>query len=128
MGRLLKIWFFSEKVLPNKFTLSLAESVTNKQLKCPDSAGILRVNLVRGEKLMKKDIGVLGMGKSDPYAILRVGAKRVETPMIKNTINPEWNFIADFPIEVVKGQILHLELMDHDDPGKNQQQLPTLCR
>ncbi len=24
----------------------------------------------------------------DPYAILRVGAKRVETPMIKNTINP----------------------------------------
>ncbi len=109
---------FDFQVLPNKFTLSLSDSVTNKQLKCPDSAGILRVNLVRAEKLMRKDIGVLGMGKSDPYAILRVGAKRVETPMIKNTINPEWNFIADFPIEVVKGQTLHLELMDHDDPGK----------
>ena len=39
--------------------------------------------------------------------------------MIKNTINPEWNFIADFPIEVVKGQTLHIQLMDHDDPGKN---------
>jgi hypothetical protein len=64
------------QVLPNKFTLSLSNSVTNKQLKCPDSAGILRVNLVRAEKLMKKDIGVLGMGKSDPYAILRVGAKQ----------------------------------------------------
>jgi len=25
---------------------------------------------------------------ADPYAILRVGAKRVETPIIKNTINP----------------------------------------
>ena len=92
--------------------------MTNKQLKSPDSAGILRVNLVRAEKLMKKDIGVLGMGKSDPYAILKVGAKTVESPMIKNTINPEWNFIADFPIEVVKGQTLHIELMDHDDPGE----------
>ena len=61
------------QVLPNKFTLTLAESVTNQQLKCPDIAGILRVNLVRAEKLMKKDIGVLGMGKSDPYAILTVG-------------------------------------------------------
>ena len=58
------------------------------------------------------------MGKSDPYAILKVGAKTVESPMIKNTINPEWNFIADFPIEVVKGQTLHIELMDHDDPGE----------
>ena len=46
------------------------------------------------------------------------GAKTVESPMIKNTINPEWNFIADFPIEVVKGQTLHIQLMDHDDPGK----------
>ena len=30
-------------VLPNKFTMQLAESVTPKQLKCPDTAG--RINL-----------------------------------------------------------------------------------
>jgi len=50
--------------LPNKFTLSLSDTTTNRQLRCPDTAGILRVNLVRAEKLMRKDIGVLGMGKS----------------------------------------------------------------
>ncbi len=53
---------------------------------------------------MKKDIGVLGMGKSDPYAILKVGAKTVQTKVINNTISPEWFFTADFPIEVVKGK------------------------
>ncbi len=30
----------------------------------------------------------------------------------------EWNFSADFPIEVVKGQQLTLEIFDHDDPGQ----------
>ena len=76
-----------------------------------------RVHLIRADKLMKKDIGVLGMGKSDPYAVLQVGAKKVQTNVINNTISPEWNFVADFPIEVVKGQQLSMELFDHDDPG-----------
>lgn len=67
---------------------------------------------------MKKDIGVLGLGKSDPYATLQVGAKKVQTKIINNTISPEWFFTADFPIEVVKGQQLAIEVFDHDDPGK----------
>ena len=107
-------------VLPNKFTMALSEEVSQKQLKCPDSAGVLRVNLIRADQLLKKDIGVLGLGKSDPYAILRVGAKEVKTKVINNTITPEWFFYADFPIEVVKGQYLTLEVFDHDDPGDDE--------
>ena len=60
------------------------------------------------------------MGKSDPYAVLTVGARSAKTERINNTVNPEWNFIADFPIEVVKGQELVLEIMDHDDPGDDE--------
>ena len=107
-------------VLPNKFTMALSEEVSQKQLKCPDSAGVLRVNLIRADQLLKKDIGVLGLGKSDPYAILRVGAKEVKTKVINNTITPEWFFYADFPIEVVKGQYLTLDVFDHDDPGDDE--------
>jgi Ca2+-dependent lipid-binding protein len=62
-------------VLPHKFSMAMTESVLTAQLKCPDSAGVLRVNLIRAIDLMKKDIGVLGLGKSDPYATLVVGAK-----------------------------------------------------
>ena len=107
-------------VLPNKFTMSLANSVESKELKCPDSAGVLRVQLKRAEKLAKKDIGVLGMGKSDPYATLSVGARTLKTHKINNTVNPEWNFVGDFPIEVVDGQQLTLEIYDHDDPGNDE--------
>ena len=57
------------------------------------------------------------MGKSDPYAILQVGAKKAHTKIINNTIDPEWDFKADFPIEDV-GQKLTVEVFDHDDPGK----------
>ena len=46
----------------------------------------LRVNLIKADKLLKKDIGVLGMGKSDPYATLEVGSRSDKTKIIKNTI------------------------------------------
>ncbi|CAB4056391.1 unnamed protein product [Lepeophtheirus salmonis] len=107
-------------VLPNKYSMTLVETVKNEALKCPDTAGVLRVNLIKGAQLLKKDIGIMGMGKSDPLAILTVGNKRVTTPMIKNTVNPEWDFIADFPIEVIQGQELLIEVWDHDDPGDNE--------
>ena len=60
-------------VLPHKFTMPMIASVENKILKCPDSAGVLRVRLHKAVQLVKKDMGVLGMGKSDPYAVLTVG-------------------------------------------------------
>ena len=78
------------------------------------------MELKKAEKLAKKDIGMLGMGKSDPYAILSVGARRLRTKKINNTVNPEWNFVGDFPIEVVHGQQLTMEIFDHDDPGGDE--------
>lgn len=107
-------------VLPNKITVPLSDKVANRDLKCPDYAGVLRVNLIKADKLMKKDVGVLGMGKSDPYATLEVGSRSDKTKIIKNTISPEWFHTTDFPIEVVKGQQLSIEVYDHDDPGDDE--------
>ena len=59
-------------VLPNKFSMPLVDNVLKKTLKCPDSAGVLRVKLIRAKDLVDKD--GLGSGKSDPYAVLTVGA------------------------------------------------------
>lgn len=41
---------------------------------------------------MKKDITVLGKGKSDPYAILTVGAQTFRTQTIDNTVDPKWDY------------------------------------
>lgn len=50
---------------------------------------------------MKMDIGMLGKGKSDPYAIISVGAQTFKTDIINNTVNPKWDFwceVSDIPV------------------------------
>lgn len=41
---------------------------------------------------MKKDISMLGKGKSDPYAVITVGAQEFKTKTINNTVDPKWDF------------------------------------
>merc|ERR1719244_2431941 len=102
-------------VLPNKFLMPLVDKLPKKDLICPNTAGVLRVTLLRAKDLMQKDVAVIGKGKSDPYAILTVGATTYKTPTMTNTLNPTWNLTYDFPIEVVHGQEFMLEFFDEDD-------------
>lgn len=53
---------------------------------------MLRIHVVEAKHLMKKDIGVLGKGKSDPYAIVTVGAQEFRTQTIDNTVDPKWDY------------------------------------
>lgn len=53
---------------------------------------MLRIHVVEAKDLMKKDIGVLGKGKSDPYAIVTVGSQQFRTQTIDNTVNPKWDY------------------------------------
>lgn len=43
-------------------------------------------------KLMKKDVSMLGRGKSDPYIIVTMGAQEFRSKTIDNTVNPKWDF------------------------------------
>jgi Ca2+-dependent lipid-binding protein len=105
-------------VLPNKFSMPLVTSIPNKVLKCPDSAGVLRVKLIKARGL--KDTDGIGSGKSDPYCILTVGAHTSRAPTKLDSLNPEWNMSFDFPIEIVQGQELLLELYDEDSRKGDQ--------
>lgn len=40
-------------------------------------------------------VGVLGMGKSDPYIILSVGAQQYRSKTINNTVNPKWEYYCE---------------------------------
>lgn len=60
--------------------------------------GVLRIHVVEAKDLMKKDIGVLGKGKSDPYAIITVGAQQFRTQTIDNTVNPKWDYWCEVVI------------------------------
>lgn len=64
---------------------------------------------------MKMDVGVLGMGKSDPYAIVTVGSQEFRTKTISNTINPKWDFYCEVSMKGLKvcgDDIVRLELVD----------------
>jgi Ca2+-dependent lipid-binding protein len=63
-------------VLPNKLPFILNDKVPAYKLKMPQPEGVLRIHVVEAKDLMKKDISVLGKGKSDPYCIVTVGAQQ----------------------------------------------------
>lgn len=57
--------------------------------------------MVEAKDLMKKDIGVLGKGKSDPYAVITVGAQQFKTQTIDNTVNPKWDYWCEVIIQII---------------------------
>uniref|UniRef100_A0A1L8DZP3 Putative synaptotagmin-like mitochondrial-lipid-binding domain protein n=2 Tax=Nyssomyia neivai TaxID=330878 RepID=A0A1L8DZP3_9DIPT len=102
-------------VLPNKLPITLSDEVPAFTLKMPEPEGVLRVHVMEAKDLMKKDFSVVGKGKSDPYAIVTVGAQQFRTQIIDNTVNPKWDFWCEASIE--SGQYVEIELFDKDDAG-----------
>lgn len=121
-------------VLPNKIIIPLSEEVPMESLKIPEPEvssakmshithyisyfcfiiniliffcqGVLRIHVVEAKHLMKKDIGMLGKGKSDPYAVINVGAQEFRTKTIDNTVNPKWDFWCEVCMIFRKYKIL----------------------
>lgn len=87
-------------VLPNKLPITLSDQVPAALLKMPEPEGILRIHVVEAKDLMKKDISMLGKGKSDPYAILTVGSQQFRTQTIDNTVNPKWDYWCEVSVVV----------------------------
>ncbi|CAL7948734.1 unnamed protein product [Xylocopa violacea] len=102
-------------VLPNKIVIPLCETVPVESLKVPEPEGVLRIHVVEAKHLMKKDIGVLGKGKSDPYAVLKIGAQEFRTKTIDNTVNPKWDFWCECDIASAIAQQITVLLWDYDD-------------
>ncbi|XP_023246253.1 extended synaptotagmin-1 [Copidosoma floridanum] len=108
-------------VLPNKFSVPLAAEVSAESLKTPEPEGVLRIHVVQAKHLMKKDIGMLGKGKSDPYAVVTVGAQEFRTKTIDNSVDPKWDFWCECVMETNSdpGNMLEAHLFDQDSAGSD---------
>ncbi|XP_065164196.1 extended synaptotagmin-2 isoform X3 [Atheta coriaria] len=109
-------------VLPNKFPIKLSDAIEVIDLKRPEPEGVLRVHVIEAKNLMKKDIGLLGKGKSDPYAVLTVGAQEFRTQTILNTVDPKWDHWCEFVVDIASGMKLQMQLFDYDN-GPNDDKL-----
>ncbi|KAJ8410630.1 hypothetical protein AAFF_G00195340 [Aldrovandia affinis] len=103
-------------VLPNRMCIPLIDQVKVDQLRFPLPRGVARVNLLEAQDLIAKDTYMLGMvkGKSDPYAVLRVGTSQFRSKTVKENLDPRWNEVYEFVVHEAPGQELEVEVYDED--------------
>ena len=106
-------------VLPNRIAIPLAAGVDASDLQYPIPEGVLRVKVVEAKNLIAKDIGLVKKGKSDPYAVIRVGAQSFRTKVIENDLNPEWNETFEAFVDNCEGQQVEAQIYDEDTSSKD---------
>ncbi|XP_023787103.1 extended synaptotagmin-3 isoform X2 [Cyanistes caeruleus] len=106
-------------VLPNRITVPLKKNMNIAHLRFPVPQGVIRVHLLEAENLVQKDtfLGAI-RGKSDPYALVRVGTVQYRSKTVSRDLNPIWNETFEFVIHEVPGQDLEVDLYD-EDPDKD---------
>ncbi|NXG44678.1 ESYT3 protein, partial [Psilopogon haemacephalus] len=106
-------------VLPNRITVPLRKNMNIAHLRFPIPHGVVRVHLLEAENLVQKDsfLGAI-RGKSDPYALLRVGTVQYRSKTVSRDLNPIWNETFEFVVHEVPGQDLEVDLYD-EDPDKD---------
>ncbi|ERE91719.1 extended synaptotagmin-1-like protein [Cricetulus griseus] len=80
-------------VLPNRLLVPLVPDLQDvAQLRSPLPRGIIRIHLLAARGLSSKDKYVKGLieGKSDPYALVRVGTQTFCSRVIDEELNPHW--------------------------------------
>ncbi|XP_066477566.1 extended synaptotagmin-3 [Tiliqua scincoides] len=109
----------SRLVLPNRITIPLKKNIDISRLRFPIPYGVVRVYLLEAENLVQKDnfLGAI-RGKSDPYAVLRVGLTQFRSKTIQRDLNPIWNEMFEFVVYEIPGQDLEVDLYD-EDPDKD---------
>ena len=98
--------------LPNRMVVPLCEDpeIDLVSLKHPMPEGIFRIGVIEAKELEVKDL----TGKSDPYAVLKIGATKFSTKVIPRNVNPVWNEFFEAPVFYVEGQNLNVNLFDSD--------------
>ena len=67
-----------------------------------------------------KDVIKAVDGKSDPYAVLAYGVKKLKTTVENNNQNPKWNFKGDLVVNAYSPKVITLEVLDSKTFGKDE--------
>uniref|UniRef100_A0A452R454 Extended synaptotagmin-1 n=1 Tax=Ursus americanus TaxID=9643 RepID=A0A452R454_URSAM len=108
-------------VLPNRLLVPLVPDLHDvAQLRSPLPRGIIRIHLLAARGLGSKDKYVKGLieGKSDPYALVRVGTQAFCSRVVDEDLNPQWGETYEVMVHEVPGQEIEVEVFDKD-PDKD---------
>ncbi|KAL5010091.1 hypothetical protein ScPMuIL_012396 [Solemya velum] len=112
-------------VLPNRIPIAMTKGIDLNKLRYPFPHGVLRIHVIEAKDLISADISLTGKGKSDPYAVIRVGAQKFKTKVLNNTISPVWDASYETIIDVKEGQFVEIDIMD-EDPGSKDDALGSV--
>ncbi len=94
---------------PRTRSLKLSRQPTESSLSFGD---VLQITLFHGRNLAVRD----DTGFSDPYCIFQLQGKTARSSVKEQTLNPSWNEMFLFPIDVCNhDQTLSLLCFDQDD-------------
>ena len=99
------------------FPLDDIKHLSKASYMLPHPAGLLIVTLKEARDLLKKDKHIGGSGKSDPYAIISIGERRISfrNRYVPKTVNPTWDYTTTFIMEdPADGQDMGIEVYDFD--------------
>jgi Ca2+-dependent lipid-binding protein len=83
------------------------ESVDDKE------SNIIYITVHKGRNLENCDV----IGKSDPFVIMKFGTDETKSKVIKNNLNPEWQFQTKYLMDKNSPKTLDIKIFD-DDFGK----------
>merc|ERR1712030_35105 len=74
----------------------------------------LQITIHKAKNLKNHDL----VGKSDPYVVINSGKQEFKSNVVKNSLNPEWNWTTDILIDRSNPEI-NLSVYDSDKFGKD---------
>merc|ERR1712192_300929 len=98
---------------------SISDSISqHSEMKGKDSLSTertLKLTVISARKLKKSGL----FGKADPYVALTYGSHKTKSSVVKNNLNPEWNFDNLLTINEKASDEVLLEVYDKDTGSKD---------
>merc|ERR1719244_30294 len=111
-----------QAVYPNRVTIPLSWTADPQMIWQPQLSGILGVKLKSVKGLPRRG-GVrrlVGQDKPDVYAMLGVGAQEWRSRVVKNSVQAVWEEWYEFPLELIDGHVLEVNLYDKDSSSSDE--------
>jgi len=111
-----------QAVFPNRITIPLSSSADPQLIWQPQMTGILGVKLKSVKGLPRRG-GVrrlVGQDKPDVYGIVGLGGKEWRSRVVKNSIQANWEDWYEFPLELIDGHVVELNMYDDDSSSSDE--------
>jgi len=111
-----------QAVYPNRVTIPLSWTADPQMVWQPQVSGILSIKLKSVKGLPRRGgmRKLVGQDKPDVYGIIGLGGQEWRTLVVKNSIQATWEEWYEFPLELLDGHLLEINLYDYDSSSSDE--------